>query len=114
MTYPRKLQLARFAHKIVLQMQCREINMKTSTIPPLRVTADFRNDAESVLHEGETLSSFVEEALRKQIEYRKFQQAFIARGLQARDRAKSTGQYASKNEVMDSLRSILNAAKHKQ
>lgn len=88
--------------------------MKTSTIPPLRVTADFRNDAESVLHEGETLSSFVEEALRKQIEYRKFQQAFIARGLQARERAKSTGQYASKNEVMDSLRSILNDAKHKQ
>ena len=88
--------------------------MKSATIPPLRVTADFRNDAESVLHEGETLSHFVEEALRKQIEYRKFQQAFIARGLRARESAKITGQYASKNEVMDSLRSILAEAKRKQ
>jgi len=88
--------------------------MKTATIPPLRVTADFRLDAESVLHEGESLSSFVEEALRKQIEYRKSQQAFISRGLMARDKAKSTGQYASKNEVMESLNAILNAAQNKQ
>ena len=88
--------------------------MKTATIPPLRVTAEFRNDAESVLLAGETLSSFVEEALRKQIEYRKFQQAFIARGLQAREHAKSTGQYATKSEVMDSLRSIINEAKRRQ
>jgi len=84
--------------------------MKTTTIPPIRVTADFRQDAESVLREGETLSSFVEEALRKQIEFRKSQEVFIARGLKARDNARSTGQYASKTEVMDSLRSILSKA----
>jgi hypothetical protein len=95
-------------------MQCKQFNMKTATIPPLRVTADFRNDAESVLHDGETLSSFVEEALRKQIEFRKSQKAFIARGLRARDNAKTSGQYTSKREVMDSLRSILNEVKRKQ
>ena len=37
--------------------------MKTSTIPPLRVSAKLRREAESVLEEGETLSSFMLEAL---------------------------------------------------
>lgn len=81
--------------------------MKTATIPPLRVTPELRQDAESVLRKGETLSSFVEESLRNQIEHRKFQQEFIARGLAARDLARETGNYASKEEVMDSLRTIL-------
>ncbi len=85
--------------------------MKSATIPPLRVTPKLRQDAQSVLKEGETLSSFAEEALRQQIANRKFHQAFIARGLAARDKAKATGNYVSKDEVMDSLRSILKKAK---
>jgi predicted transcriptional regulator len=85
--------------------------MKSATIPPLRVTPKLRQDAQSVLKEGETLSSFAEEALRKQIENRKFQQEFIKRGLAARDKAKTTGNYVSKDEVMVSLRSILKKAK---
>jgi len=39
------------------------------------------------------------------------QYAFIKRGLAARDKAKSTDQYASKSEVMDSLKLILHQAK---
>ena len=83
--------------------------MKSSTIPSLRVTPQFRHEAESVLHEGESLSAFVETSLREQIEHRKTQKEFIARGLAARESAKSSGQYASKDEVMGSLRSILDA-----
>jgi predicted transcriptional regulator len=85
--------------------------MKSATIPPLRVTPDLRHDAESVLREGESLSSFVEESLRRQVEYRKVQKEFIARGLASREAAKSSGEYASKEQVMNSLRSILQAAK---
>jgi len=81
--------------------------MKSATIPPLRVTPKLRRDAESVLREGETLSSFAEEALLKQIERRKMQKEFIDRGLAAAESARATGQYASTDEVMDSLRSIL-------
>ena len=88
--------------------------MKTSTIPPLRVTPELRNDAESVLREGESLSSFVEESLRRQIASRKLQQEFIARGLASREAAKASGQYASKDEVVGSLRSVLKAAKNKR
>jgi len=88
--------------------------MKSATIPPLRVTPDLRNEAESVLREGESLSSFVEDSLRRQIEHRKLQSEFIARGLAARDSAKVSGQYASKEEVMDSLRGILDASKRQE
>lgn len=84
--------------------------MKTATIPPLRVTPDLRLAAESVLKEGETLSGFVEASLRKQIEFRKTQKEFIARGLVARDEARKTGKYYSKKEVMDSLKKILDRA----
>jgi len=81
--------------------------MKSATIPPLRVTPKLRQDAESVLREGESLSSFAEEALLKQIERRKMQKEFIDRGLAAAESARATGQYASTDEVMDSLHSIL-------
>ena len=66
--------------------------MKSATIPPLRVTPDLRNEAESVLKEGESLSSFVEDSLRRQIQHRKLQSEFIARGLAARESAKSTAE----------------------
>lgn len=87
--------------------------MKSATIPPLRVTPDLRHDAESVLREGESLSSFVEESLRRQIEWRKLQSEFIARGLAARESAKSSGKYALKEEIMNSLHTILDASKKK-
>ncbi|HET8790021.1 MAG TPA: YlcI/YnfO family protein, partial [Modicisalibacter sp.] len=83
--------------------------MKTATIPSLRVTPELRHDAESVLRAGESLSAFVEESLREQIERRRTQKEFIARGLAAREAAKSSGEYASKEEIMVSLRSILDA-----
>jgi predicted transcriptional regulator len=85
--------------------------MKSATIPPLRVTPELRHDAESVLIEGESLSSFVEEALRRQVEHRRTQKEFIARGLASREAATSSGEYASKEEVMGSLRAIVRAAK---
>ena len=87
--------------------------MKSATIPPLRVTPDLRNEVESVLREGESLSRFVEDSLRRQIEQRRLRNEFIARGLAARESAKSSGEYASKEEVMDSLREILDASKRK-
>jgi predicted transcriptional regulator len=88
--------------------------MKSSTIPPLRVTSEFRAEAESVLREGESLSRFAEEALRRQIEFRKMQRDFLARGLAARDAARESGVYVPLDEVMGSLRSLLSSAKHEK
>ncbi|MGK2927004.1 MAG: YlcI/YnfO family protein [Lysobacterales bacterium] len=81
--------------------------MKSATIPPLRVTPELRQAAESVLREGETLSGFVESALVKQIEFRKSQQEFIARGLASREKARKSGKYFSKEESLAALDAIL-------
>jgi hypothetical protein len=82
-----------------------EVTMKSATIPPPRVAPELRLTAESVLRDGESLSSFVEDSLRRQIEHRTLQSEFITRGLAARDCTKSTARFASRGEVMGSLQS---------
>lgn len=54
--------------------------MKTATIPSLRVEPALREAAEELLRDGESLSGFVESAVRAQIQQRQQQAAFIARG----------------------------------
>lgn len=81
--------------------------MKSATIPPLRVKPELRQAAESVLREDETLSGFVESSLVKQIEFRKAQQEFIARGLASRDESKRSGKFFSKHESLAALDAIV-------
>ena len=81
--------------------------MKSATIPPLRVTSELREEAESVLREGETLSGLMEASLVKQIEFRKQQREFIARGIEAQVDARETGRYVSKHESLQALDNIL-------
>ena len=81
--------------------------MKTATFPSLRVDPALRQAAEDVLHEGESLSGFVEHAVRAQIELRTSQEAFIARGLASRDNAKRTGVYYGAGEVVNELKCSL-------
>lgn len=85
--------------------------MKTATIPALRVEPKLREAAQNVLSEGETLSSFVEESLRTNIERRLYQQAFITRGIVSRDEAKVTQEYYSADSVMAELNALLQKAK---
>ncbi|MBB6508957.1 MULTISPECIES: YlcI/YnfO family protein [Rhizobium] len=83
--------------------------MKTATIPSLRVDPELRAAAESVLKEGETLSAFVEDSLKKQIDYRKTQAEFIARGLAGLAEAERTGVYYSSEEIFGELKGMLEA-----
>ncbi|RLJ61665.1 YlcI/YnfO family protein [Sulfurisoma sediminicola] len=84
--------------------------MKTATIPSLRVDPELRHAAESVLQDGESLSSFVEQSIRSNIEHRRMQKEFIARGLAARDEARRTGEYYSSDEIRDELDAMLHEA----
>lgn len=77
--------------------------MKTASIPPIRVTPELREQAESVLREGENLSGLVETALREQIRQRLARRAFISRGLAARDEARQSGEYFSAEDVLAEL-----------
>lgn len=85
--------------------------MKTATLPSLRVTPELRQAAEAVLREEESLSSFMEQTLREEVNRRRMQAEFIARGLAAREDARRTGVYYSAEESLEALDGIL--ARHK-
>jgi predicted transcriptional regulator len=91
----------------VLQMQRKESEMKTASMPSLRVDPELRHAAEGVLREGETLSSFMEQALRTTIQSRRMQQEFITRGLASRDEARRTGEYFVAGEVLTEMEAML-------
>lgn len=88
--------------------------MKTATMPALRVEPELRQSAEEMLRPGETLSAFVEDSLRRNVELRRAQQEFIARGLASRDAAKESGEYVSAKKVLSKLRAKLKKASNKQ
>jgi len=77
--------------------------MKTSTLPPLRVSPELRADAEGVLAPGESLSSFVHDAVTRTIEYRKTQREFVARGLASAAKARRSGRYLSSDVALKTL-----------
>lgn len=85
--------------------------MKTATLPLSQVDSALRQAAESVLQEGETLSSFVEQSVRAQVQLRQQQEAFIARGLAARDSACKSGRYVAAQDVLAGLQSRLDKAR---
>lgn len=81
--------------------------MKTASIPSLRVTPELRQAAEGLLEAGETLSGFVEQSIRANIERRRMRKDFIARGLVSRDEAKRTGEYFTAETIRDELDAML-------
>lgn len=87
--------------------------MKTASIPSLRVAPELRQAAEDLLEANETLSGFVEQSIRANIERRRLRKAFIARGLASRDEARLSGEYFSAEDVRDELDALLLAAESK-
>ena len=69
--------------------------MKSAAIPAVRVPPELRQAAEDLLQAGETLSGFVEEAVRRNVEFRQAQMAFIERGLASAEAARKSGKYVS-------------------
>ncbi|MDO9202544.1 MAG: YlcI/YnfO family protein [Hydrogenophaga sp.] len=88
--------------------------MKTATLPPIRVAPDFRQELEGVLEEGETLSQFVESAVRSVVEKRKNQAEFVRRGIAAIQETQRTGSGIPADQVVARLEAKLNAARQSQ
>jgi len=87
--------------------------MKSSTFPSLDIDASLRGAAEEVLAEGESLSGFIDDSVRANIDRRVAQREFIARGLASLAEAERTGRYRSAAEVIAGLRDQLAQAKAK-
>lgn len=85
--------------------------MKTATLPSLRVDPQLRDAAQSVLNEGESLSAFMESAVRESIERRRLRAEFVARGLASRDEARASGVYFAADAVHAELGSRLAQAR---
>ena len=87
--------------------------MKTATIPSLRVEPELRESLESLLKKGETLSSFVESAIRDSVRRRQTDAEFHARGLAAMARVRAGEPTVSSEEVLAKLEAKLAAARVK-
>lgn len=85
--------------------------MKTATLPPVRVAPDFRVELEGVLEQGETLSQFVESAVRSVVEKRKHQAEFVRRGMAAIQDTQRAGAGIPAERVIDKLEAKLKAAR---
>jgi predicted transcriptional regulator len=85
--------------------------MKTAAIPAVRVPPELRQAAEDLLQAGETLSGFVEEAVRRNVEFRQAQKAFIERGLASAEAARKSGKYVSSAAMLGKLSRRLERAR---
>ncbi len=83
--------------------------MKTATIPSVRVEPEFRDQLEQVLGEDETLSQFVEAAVRESLRQRQAQAEFLRRGLRSLAKAGKTGDYIQADEAVARLKKRLAA-----
>ncbi|MBI3157498.1 MAG: hypothetical protein HYZ20_19125 [Burkholderiales bacterium] len=83
--------------------------MKSAQLPPVRVQASVREEIEAVLHEGESLSAFVEMAAVQAARRRKAQEAFLARGRASLAQARRSGEFYAADEVLDGMRERLQA-----
>jgi hypothetical protein len=88
--------------------------MKSATIPPIRVAPEFRIEVEGVLEQGESLSQFVEKAVRQTVLVRKHQAEFIRRGIAAIEETKRSGGGLSADAVLARLEDKLAAARQTQ
>ncbi len=83
--------------------------MKTAVIPQVRVEPELRAQLDAVLTENETLSDFVEVAVRRAVEHRHIQTAFHARGQAAFEHYQRTGLSHVAVDVFDTLQAKLDA-----
>lgn len=87
--------------------------MKTATLPPLRVSLELKKKIEGVLEEGETLSSFILEAVTQKAQVRREQRAFLRKATARSRQAERTGNFVPAGKVFDRLDEVLDRARQK-
>ena len=87
--------------------------MKSATIPSVRVAPELREQVEGLLRPDETLSQFVESAVRDSVRQRARQAEFIARGLHSLAQARQSGDYIDADAVIAHLEGKLASARRR-
>jgi hypothetical protein len=88
--------------------------MNETVKPSVLDDAEFHAAAESVLREGETVADLIDRSARAEVEYRREQAEFVARGLAALEEAERTGVWYTTEDVLSMMRAKLDAAKAAQ
>jgi hypothetical protein len=87
--------------------------MEAAVIPQIRVEPELRDELESVLNEGETLTDFVEATVRNVMAFRRVQTDFHARAQAASAKYHRSGITVPVDAVLDRLQSKLDAKRKK-
>lgn len=78
--------------------------MKSAVLPQVRIEPALRANVEAVLGEGESLSAFVESAVRQAVEHRQALRDFDERCSASLKHFLTTGESHSSEDVLDELR----------
>jgi len=89
------------------------LEMKTSTLPAVRVEPALRSAAEAVLDEGESLSDFVASCVRDGVAWRRTQDAFLARASDAVERSEREDRGISAQEMLRQMDVRLETARQR-
>jgi hypothetical protein len=87
--------------------------MKSAVIPAISVEPELRAELEAVLRQDETLTDFVETAVRNAIALRREQTSFHARAQAASEAYHQTGVSVPVEAVLERLQSKLDARRRK-
>lgn len=101
-------------HVALVSQSRYDVLMKTTTIPPVRIEPQFREEIEQALEEGETLASLVEQAVRTEVSRRRDQAEFVRRGLQSIARSEAAGDWIPADAVIAKLEAKVAAARQRQ
>ncbi len=88
--------------------------MSETVKPSVLDDAEFHAAAESVLREGETVADLIDRSARAEVQYRREQAEFMARGLASLEEAERTGVWYTTEDVLSMMRAKLDAAKAAQ
>jgi len=88
--------------------------MKTTTIPPVRIEPQFREEIEQALEDGETLAALVEKAVRSEVVRRREHAEFVRRGLAAIKRSTEADDGIPAAAVISKLRARVAVARKKK
>lgn len=81
--------------------------MKSTQLPPVRVELAVREEIESCLQDGESLSQFIEKSVVEAARSRKSQQEFLARGRASLAQAQRDGEFYPAADVLREMRARL-------
>ena len=102
------------AVRVVALHLCYIHNVKTASLPAVRIAPALRERAQTQLRADETLSAFIEEAVRLNVIRREAEREFLERGMASLARSRETGVYHSAAKVLGELRGGLAAARKRR